>query len=64
MVVSDIGIASTKNEGKSILSETFIRTLERQFSCYMTPISKHVYTDSILILIIKTKPDNVVPETC
>ena len=49
---------STHNEGKSVVAERFIRTLNNKFCKYMTSISKNVYVDklddiiSILINII------------
>ena len=36
---------STYNEGKSVVVETFIRTLKNKISKHMTTISKNVYID-------------------
>ena len=36
---------STCNEGKSVVSERFIRTLKNKFSKHMTAVSKNVYFD-------------------
>ena len=36
---------STYNEGKSVVAERFIRTLNRKIYRYMTSISKNVYID-------------------
>ena len=38
---------STKNEGKSIVVERFIRTLKNKIYKYMTSISKNVYIDKL-----------------
>ena len=42
---NDIAMFSTHNEGKSVVAERFIRTLESKIYKYMTSISKNVYTD-------------------
>ena len=34
---------STHSEGKSVITETFIRTLKNKIYKYMTSISKNVY---------------------
>ena len=36
---------STHNEGKSIVAETFIRTLKNKIDKHMKAISKNVYFD-------------------
>ena len=36
---------STNNEGKSVIAERFIRTLESKMYKYMTSIPKNVYID-------------------
>ena len=36
---------STHNEGKSVVTERFIRTLKNKIYKYMTSISKNVYID-------------------
>ena len=38
---------STHNEGKSVVSERFIRTLKSKIYKYMTSISKNVYIDKL-----------------
>ena len=38
---------STHNEGKSVVSERFIRTLKSKVYKYMTSISKNVYIDKL-----------------
>ena len=38
---------STNNEGKSVISERFIRTLKNKICKYMTSISKNVYVDKL-----------------
>ena len=38
---------STHNEGKSVVSERFIRTLKNQIYKYMTAISKNLYIDKL-----------------
>ena len=38
---------STNNEGKSVISERFIRTLKNKIYKYMTSISKNVYIDKV-----------------
>ena len=38
---------STHSEGKSVVSERFIRTLKNMFKKYMTSISKNVYIDKL-----------------
>ena len=38
---------STHNEGKSVVSETFIRTLDNKIYKYMTSISKNFYIDTL-----------------
>ena len=44
---------STHNEGKSVVAERFIRTLEGKNYKYMTSTSKNVYIDKL---------DNIVDE--
>ena len=60
---------STHNEGKSVVAETFIRTLKSKIYKYMTSISKNVYIDKLDDIVdeynntyhttIKMKPINV-----
>ena len=38
---------STHNEGKSVITERFIRTLKNKIYKYMTSISKNVYIDKL-----------------
>ena len=38
---------STSNEGKSVIAEKFIRTLENKIYTYMTSILKNVCTDEL-----------------
>ena len=38
---------STNNEGKSVIAERFIRTLNNKIDKYMTAISKNVYIDKL-----------------
>ena len=38
---------STHNEGKSVIAQTFIRTLKSKIYKYMTSISKNVYIDKL-----------------
>ena len=38
---------STHNEGKSVVTEKFIRTLQNKTYKYMTLISKNVYLDKL-----------------
>ena len=44
---NDIVMYSTHNEGKSVVTERFIRTLESKIYKYMTSISKNVYIDKV-----------------
>ena len=38
---------STHNEGKSVVTERFIRTLKKKNYQYMTSVSKNVYIDKL-----------------
>ena len=40
---NDIEIYSTHNEGRSVVSERFIRTLQNKIYKYITSVSKNVY---------------------
>ena len=61
------------NEGKSVVAETFIRTLKNKIYKYMTSIPKNVYIDKLDDIInkynntfhrtIKIKPVDVKPNT-
>ena len=44
---NDIVMYSTNNEGKSVVSERFIRTLKSKIYKHMTAISKNVYIDKL-----------------
>ena len=44
---NNIEMYSTHNEGKSVVSERFIRTLKGKIYKYMTSISKNVYIDKL-----------------
>ena len=66
---NDIAIYSTHNEGKSVASERFIRTLKNKIYKYMISISKNAYIDKLDDLVnennnahhrtIKKKPIDV-----
>ena len=45
LVKKSIEMYSTRNEGKSVTDELFIRTLQNKIYKYMTSISKNVYID-------------------
>ena len=42
-----IEMYSTHNEGKSVIAESFIRTLKNKIYKYMTSISKNEYIDKL-----------------
>ena len=42
-----IEMYSTHNEGKSVITERFIRTLKNKIYKYMTSVSKNVYIDKL-----------------
>ena len=44
---------STRNEGKSVIAERFIRTLKNKIYKYMTSISKNVYIDKLVNIVNK-----------
>ena len=44
---NDIEMYSTNNEGKSVIAETFIRTLKNKIYKYMISISKNVYINKL-----------------
>ena len=44
---------STKNEGKSIVAERFMRPLKNEIYKYMTSISKNVYIDRLNDIVNK-----------
>ena len=42
---NNVAMYSTRNEGKSVVAQRFIRTLKNKIYKYMTSISKNVYID-------------------
>ena len=50
---NDIVMYSTQNEGKSVVAERFIRTLNNKIYKYMTSISKNVYIDRLDDIVIE-----------
>ena len=44
---NDTEMYSTRNEGKSVIAERFIRTLKNKIYKYMTAVSKTVYIDKL-----------------
>ena len=46
-------IYSVHNEGKSVIAERFIRTLNNEIYKYMTSISKNVYIDKLDVIVKK-----------
>ena len=44
---NDTEMHSIHNEGKSVVAERFVRTLENKIYKYMTLISKNVYIDKL-----------------
>ena len=44
---------STHNEGKLVISEIFIRTLNNKIYKYMTSVSKNVYIDKLDDIVYK-----------
>ena len=42
---------STHNEGKSVLAERYIKTLNNQIYTYMTSVSKNLYIDRLADII-------------
>ena len=50
---NDIVMYSTNNEGKSVVTERFIRTLKNKIYNYMTSISKNVYIDKLNAIVNK-----------
>ena len=70
---NDIEIYSTHNEGKSDVSERFIRTLKNKIYKYVTSTSKNVHIDKLDDIvnkynntyhrIIKMKPVDVKPSS-
>ena len=70
---NDIEMYSTNNEGKSVVAERFIRTLNNKIYKHMTAISKNVYIDKLDDIVkeynntyhtsIKMKPVDVTDNT-
>ena len=70
---NDIVIYLTHNEGKSVVPETFIRTIKNKIYKYMTSMSKNVYIDTLDDIVdeynnayhrtIKMKPTDVEDNT-
>ena len=50
---NDIEMYSKDNEGKSVVAETFIRTLKTKIYKYMTSISKNMYIDKLNDIVNK-----------
>ena len=44
---------STHNEGKSVIAESFIRTLKNKIYKYMTSVSKNVYINKLYDIVKK-----------
>ena len=44
---TDIEMHLTRNEGKSVVAERFVRTLKNKMYKYMTSVSKIVYIDKL-----------------
>ena len=71
--VNDIVMYSIHNEGKSVVTERFIRTLKTKIYKHMTSISKNMYVDKLDDIVdecnntyhttIKMKPINVKDNT-
>ena len=51
--INNIEMYSTYNEGKSVVAERFIRTLENKIFKHMTTISKNVYIDVLNDIVNK-----------
>ena len=68
-----IEMYSTRNEGKSVVSERFIKTLKNKIYKHMTTIAKNVYIDNLDDIVkkynntvpssIKTKPKDVTDDS-
>ena len=73
MKINNIKLYSTYNEGKSIATERFIRTLKNKIFKQMTAISKNVYFDVLDDIVnkcnntvhrtIKMKPIHVMEDS-
>ena len=51
---NDIEMYSSRNKGKSVVAERFIRTLKDKIYNYMTSISKNVYIDKLDDIVNKS----------
>ena len=52
--INNIEMYSTYNEGKSVVTERFIRTLKNKIFKHLTAISKNVYFDVLDGILINT----------
>ena len=50
---NDIEMNSTRNEGKSVAAERFIRTLKNKTYEYMTSLSTNVYVNNLVDIVIQ-----------
>ena len=50
---NDKEIYSTRNEGKSVVAERFIRILKNEPYKYMTSVLKNVYIDKLVDIVNK-----------
>ena len=50
-----IEMYATHNEGKSVVAERFIRPLNNKIYKYITPISKNLYIDKLILFVILTE---------
>ena len=50
---NDKEIYSTRNEGKSVVAERFIRILKNETYKYMTSVLKNVYIDKLVDIVNK-----------
>ena len=48
---NDIEIYSTYNEGKSVVTERFVRTLKHRIYKYIISRSKNVYIDKLDVIV-------------
>ena len=46
------------NEGKSVVAERFIRTLQTKIYKYMTSVFKYVYIDNLDDIVVEYIPQN------
>ena len=50
---NDVEIYSTHNEGKSVIAERFIKTLNNKIDKYLTSVSKNLYIDKLEDIVNK-----------